>query len=180
MYHRISTALPDPFSLNVTPAHFAEHLAVLRRWREPMHLREMLRQSSHDRRHLKPVAITFDDGYLDNYSDAMPLLTAFGVPGTFFVPTGILSGEREFMWDELEQILLGANSLPRWLRMTIGADVFDFDLGIDAVYRLEDADRHRYWTVDSGALPTARHALFRRLHWRLRTEPFVIVTVQVL
>ena len=35
----------------------------------------------------KPVILTFDDGYRDNYEHAFPLLQAFGMKGVFFIIT---------------------------------------------------------------------------------------------
>ncbi len=38
------------------------------------------------------VAITFDDGYADNYTNALPILQGFGAHATFFIATGFLNG----------------------------------------------------------------------------------------
>ncbi|HEV2010329.1 MAG TPA: polysaccharide deacetylase family protein, partial [Candidatus Limnocylindria bacterium] len=38
----------------------------------------------------KPVMLTFDDGYADAYSVAMPLLRAYGMTGTFFVTVNLV------------------------------------------------------------------------------------------
>jgi peptidoglycan/xylan/chitin deacetylase (PgdA/CDA1 family) len=41
------------------------------------------------------VAITFDDGYLDNYDYAFPLLMKHGLSATFFVTVGLLERDSE-------------------------------------------------------------------------------------
>ena len=46
----------------------------------------------------RTVSITFDDGYADNFSVALPILQAYGVPATFFVASDFLDGGR--MWND--------------------------------------------------------------------------------
>ncbi|MGL5511071.1 MAG: hypothetical protein ACRDB1_15735, partial [Microcoleaceae cyanobacterium] len=40
MYHRIAEPSIDPWGLAVTPAHFAEHLEILKKYTQPMSFRE--------------------------------------------------------------------------------------------------------------------------------------------
>ena len=49
----------------------------------------------------KLAYITFDDGYLDNYELAFPILNAMKVPATFFVATGLIESKVIPWWDEI-------------------------------------------------------------------------------
>lgn len=51
------------------------------------------------------VAVTFDDGYRDNYELAAPILRRFGVPATFFVPVLPIEEGQVYWWDHLQQIV---------------------------------------------------------------------------
>lgn len=53
----------------------------------------------------KKVALTFDDGYLDNYHCAFPVLKKFGFPGTFFVTVGNIGQEGFMTWDMLKEMV---------------------------------------------------------------------------
>lgn len=46
----------------------------------------------------RAVAITFDDGYADNYTEAMPILLEYGLTATFFIASGFLDGG--CMWND--------------------------------------------------------------------------------
>jgi peptidoglycan/xylan/chitin deacetylase (PgdA/CDA1 family) len=45
------------------------------------------------------VAITFDDGYRDNYELAYPVLKAYSLPAIFFIAPGIINGRKVGWWD---------------------------------------------------------------------------------
>jgi len=51
------------------------------------------------------VALSFDDGYLDNVERALPLLAAHGARATFYLAAGLMDSRRAPWWDELAHAL---------------------------------------------------------------------------
>lgn len=106
MYHRIADEPVDNWSLAVSSAHFEEHLSVLRRTRYPLPLAEFVRKLIDGTLPPNAVAVTFDDGYLDNLVAGKPLLAAADVPATVFLATGYLGRPGEIWSDELAKLIL--------------------------------------------------------------------------
>lgn len=52
----------------------------------------------------KPVIMTFDDGYEDNFAHAFPLLQRYGFVGSFAVVTGFLDHPGYMSWEEVRQM----------------------------------------------------------------------------
>ncbi|MFC2340938.1 MAG: polysaccharide deacetylase family protein, partial [Selenomonas artemidis] len=53
----------------------------------------------------RPVLITFDDGYVDNYTTAYPILKKYNLKATIFVVTGFLSKRKGYLtWDQLREM----------------------------------------------------------------------------
>jgi peptidoglycan/xylan/chitin deacetylase (PgdA/CDA1 family) len=52
----------------------------------------------------KPIILTFDDGYEDNYTNAYPLLKKYGFVGTFFIVTEPVDAGRDgyMSWAQIE------------------------------------------------------------------------------
>ncbi len=95
MYHRVVDAL-DLDILAVTPFAFTQQMAWLREegW-QVLSLKEALLRLEKGSLPERAVAITFDDGYRDNYEEAFPILSRFGLPATVFPVTGFVLGESE-------------------------------------------------------------------------------------
>ena len=98
MYHRIATAAHDHWQLSVSPQLFEQHLQVLKRY-NVVSLPDLVKKVPR-----KGIAISFDDGYVDNYTTAKPLLEKYNLPATFFICNGNIGKQAEFWWDELEHI----------------------------------------------------------------------------
>ena len=160
MEHRVAAPAPAPWSLGVSPRHFAEQVEALRRHRTVLSLRQLVLDLAEGRLRPGAVAITFDDGYADNLHAALPVLERADVPATVFVSTGHL-GRRAYWWDELAGRLLHDRPLPAVLRLPA--------LG-GGEWPLDDAPSPPGWRAADGPA-TARQAAYLAIWQRMRALP---------
>ncbi|MGZ4111001.1 MAG: polysaccharide deacetylase family protein [Tumebacillaceae bacterium] len=52
----------------------------------------------------KPVIVTFDDGYKNNYTEAYPVLKQLGLKATIFVISNFVGGKNTVSWDEIQEM----------------------------------------------------------------------------
>ncbi len=138
MYHRVTTTDLDPFNLVVSPSHFKEHLAVLRRLAVPRRLIDVVDDWSKDD---CDVAVTFDDGYADNLLEALPALEAEDIPATIFVSTGMLDSDG-FWIDRLTQCLLPDRVYPDRVDIEIDGRPISLDLRTPASRQVAHQNVH--------------------------------------
>ena len=119
MYHRVASLQFDPWGLSVSPLNFESQLARLSRRRDIFPLREFVACHLAGKLPPKAVAITFDDGYLDNLTAAAPILRTFGAPATLFLASGPMKVNGRYWWDELARIVFSPGALNGCV--TIGA-----------------------------------------------------------
>ena len=143
MYHCVAEVDLDPWSLCVTPQHFAEHLEVLQKYAHPMSLQQLAQAHQNGKIPDRAVVVTFDDGYANNLHNAKPLLERYNIPATVFVTTGHIGYAREFWWDELERVLLQPKPLPEKLSLKIDEKAYQWELGAAVDYSEEDYRRDR-------------------------------------
>jgi len=89
MYHHVC---PHPGLVTVSPKTFEEHMAYLARKKYRALAADEFLEFLQGKRALdgRNVLITFDDGYLDNYVYAYPILQRYGLKATIFTITGLM------------------------------------------------------------------------------------------
>ena len=90
MYHHVN---PEGDSVNVRPRIFESHMRYLReRGFTALHTNEFLSIMKGRRLPPKrPVMITFDDGWLDNWMFAFPILKQYDMKAVIFIVTSLIS-----------------------------------------------------------------------------------------
>lgn len=161
MYHRIHSPVTDPWQISVSAENFREQMQVLRDHYRVVSVDELVRQVQSGNIDDGSVALTFDDGYRDNYETARPILEEFAIPATFFITDSYLDGSIPFWWDELEHIIVHTPKLPPAFSVPIGGKVMHYDLEDEA--ELNDELRARHAGYKSKAPPTLRTRLYVRL-----------------
>jgi peptidoglycan/xylan/chitin deacetylase (PgdA/CDA1 family) len=96
-YHRVNDELRDKVTVGVQ--QFDEQMKWLSRNYPMVSVEDILRGAVSRNIGRPAVAITFDDGYLDNHENAVPILRKYGVPAVFFVSTGMIGTNNGFAHD---------------------------------------------------------------------------------
>jgi peptidoglycan/xylan/chitin deacetylase (PgdA/CDA1 family) len=98
VYHRVICE-PDPLVPDeVCASEFDSQLAVLGRWFKVLPLRDAVVRLRNGTLPIRAACVTFDDGYADNVTLALPILRRRGVPATFFLATDFIDGG--IMWND--------------------------------------------------------------------------------
>ncbi|HEU4940023.1 MAG TPA: polysaccharide deacetylase family protein [Candidatus Eisenbacteria bacterium] len=98
LYHRVNRAARHFTIERTEPDAFRAQMEHLARQFHVMPLGDIVRRArAQEPLPPRAVAITFDDGYEDNYTEAYPVLRDFGLPATVFLATGCI-GTGESLW----------------------------------------------------------------------------------
>jgi peptidoglycan/xylan/chitin deacetylase (PgdA/CDA1 family) len=107
-YHRIADDKPNDWT--ASNATFARQIKWLKRRFDMISLAEAQRRIRVGRNDSPCVSITFDDGYADNCTRALPLLIDQGIPCTYFVATRNILDGSAFPHDVARCVSLAPNT----------------------------------------------------------------------
>jgi peptidoglycan/xylan/chitin deacetylase (PgdA/CDA1 family) len=118
-YHRIGDVATTPLDEGVfsaTPSEFEAQISLVRRRCGVVSLDEALDLLEGSRGWSGvPALITFDDGYLDNYQVAFPILKSLSVPAVFFLVSSFVGGSEPPWWDRIAWIV--RNARQDWIQL---------------------------------------------------------------
>jgi peptidoglycan/xylan/chitin deacetylase (PgdA/CDA1 family) len=111
-YHHIDTVPPDQvkdpiaIGLRVSPKIFDEQMNLLKsKGYTTLNLDDYWKVISRQiDKPAKPILLTFDDGFIDNYTNAFPILKKYGFKGNFAVITAVVGQGEYASWDQLQQM----------------------------------------------------------------------------
>ncbi|WP_084955812.1 polysaccharide deacetylase family protein [Thermoactinospora rubra] len=179
MYHSVDHYEADPYHITVTPERFAAQMAWLAgRGLRGVSVRELL-LAQYTRRARRLVGLTFDDGYADFVTQAVPIMRRHGFTATVFVVAGKIGGVNDWDPDGPRKPLMTAEDL-RWAvaeGMEVGshtvthavlasADPYDVERELktsrvlleEIVQRQVEGLAYPYGAIDENAVDAARAA----------------------
>lgn len=148
LYHRVADLMYDKNLLAVSPHNFYAQMLYLKDNYPIVRFEQNWSELNED-----AVCITFDDGYMDNFTNALPILQKLDIPATIFIATAGINTSKEFWWDELERILL------------------DRRRRYEETFTLEDDLFSCRWPTKT---PEDREELYDTLHWLMYDKISVV------
>jgi peptidoglycan/xylan/chitin deacetylase (PgdA/CDA1 family) len=116
MYHRFSSTIKYRFT---SKAYFEKQIAYISRQYNPLTLSQLidLKYFHNEKMPDNSIVITVDDGYLDFYDVAFPILKKYNVPATLYVTSGFIDG-RLWLWpDKISWILDQTQEIPEQVQV---------------------------------------------------------------
>ena len=127
MYHMVSEH-EKKHTLSISTARFKRHMWYLKSKKyTPISLDQLQRYffNKADSLPERPVIITFDDGYMDNYENALPILREYNFSATIFIVSGLVGKVNQWIKAEgyPERPLMGWREIEDMKRngITIGS-----------------------------------------------------------
>lgn len=178
MYHRILPQVDMRYQneepgMIVTPDSFRQHLKIIKEHFAVLPLREWVeRQSNGKTLPERTCAITFDDGWRDNFEFALPILEQEQTPATIFAVSDMIGTTQQFWPNRLAGLLtdpeLSEHPTYRWLKEIPGytsgksLDRENIAAIIDNCKRFSDPELEQYlesMEAAAGKAVTAKPAL---------------------
>jgi peptidoglycan/xylan/chitin deacetylase (PgdA/CDA1 family) len=137
LYHRIDTS-PINSQYYVPPEKFDEEMKLLHDWGYTTITTELLIKAINEGADLppRPILITFDDGHLNNYTTAFPIMKKYGFTGVLYIVANYMGADQYMNADQIKEMASAG-----------------WEVGSHTVNHLDltslEPERQRYEVVDS-------------------------------
>jgi peptidoglycan/xylan/chitin deacetylase (PgdA/CDA1 family) len=126
-YHRFSE---DSFGFDQLPhlniKDFKKQMCHIKRWYRVITMDELADKLAGKKHFVSPsIVITIDDGYLNNYTRAYPVLKAHGLPAVIYLTTGFIGTNKAPWVDDLMDLLLLTKTKELQFPELLGDEVAD-------------------------------------------------------
>jgi peptidoglycan/xylan/chitin deacetylase (PgdA/CDA1 family) len=102
-FHRVHDG-QDPSGLSLSRDMFERHCRFFKRHFQVVPLGDLITRLERGDRIDRHLAITFDDGYHNNFVNARPVLEALSLPATFFVVSQWIGSDAWPWWDREQRV----------------------------------------------------------------------------
>jgi len=160
IYHRVASLRRNVHWIAITPQSFRSQIETLTRDWSVLPLANVVQSAGSGRSLAGAIALTFDDGYLDNLDVVLPILEEFSAPATFFLTTASLDRPRRYWWDVLEVAVLDNPRLGPTLTLVVDGQPHAFPVHDDAARR---ATHDTLYPMLKARGPASRDALVDQL-----------------
>jgi peptidoglycan/xylan/chitin deacetylase (PgdA/CDA1 family)/CelD/BcsL family acetyltransferase involved in cellulose biosynthesis len=148
-YHRVNDD-NNPFFGSLSTELFDQQMRYISRHYRVVSMTDLMRHLEEGDSAEPVIAITFDDGYEDNYRNAFPILQRYDLPATIFLSTGPIDSGEPLCFERLPGAVKTATQesidleldIPRRIWMRSEAERLDAVAQIFAILRrMDDSER---------------------------------------
>lgn len=108
VYHRVCPSMDSYEYMGVPADVFEAHIKFIKDNFEVVTMADGLDLLCEGKPRGIYASINLDDGYMDNYTQAFPIIKKYGLPVTVFLTTDFIGQSHLFWWDEVFQIVRSA------------------------------------------------------------------------
>ena len=173
-YHRVLEPGQafDENNVSASPSEFEQQVDYLKKNYDPINFSDLEQIANVPSScPARPVIITFDDGFTDNFINAYPILKSHGVTATFFVTTDYVNKEELYWFDKVALLIFQAEpgsvlelsgvkfEVGKSPRQTLINDVLDRMKKLENAERIKETEKlFRDFEIDLSS-PTAQLSL---------------------